>query len=181
VPVDLDRIGEFIAGYLVVLATPGPNLIAVGGVAALRGLGGAVPLCLGISLGAGALWVTLLAAVLAAPGNARWDTAGPLIGAVRLVWLAASVARQRPPEQDAKPAKRGDRMAAFGAGFCTAATTSLTAAFFGSQFLGPLRDAEATITVAPMAIFFFVLAFFFGLAVLMVTPFRVLPGLGEAS
>jgi threonine/homoserine/homoserine lactone efflux protein len=169
-PVDLERLAAFIAGYLVVLATPGPNLIAVGGVAALRGLGGAVPLCLGISLGASALGATLLAAVSAASGNAWWDTAGHFIGAVLLVWLAVSVARQKPPEEDTKPGKRGDGMAAFGAGFCTAATNPLTAAFFGSQFLGSLRDHEATTTVVPMVIFFSAMAFFLCLAVLMARP-----------
>jgi threonine/homoserine/homoserine lactone efflux protein len=170
VPVDIDRLVEFIAGYLVILATPGPNIIAVGGMAALRGLGGAMPLCLGTAMGAGALGTALLAAVSAAPGEAWWDTAGHIVGALLLLWLAASIARQQPPTvREDRPRTRRDGLAAFGAGFCTAATNPLTAAFFGSQFL-VLRDDAATITVAPMAIFFAALGFFVCFAILMARP-----------
>jgi threonine/homoserine/homoserine lactone efflux protein len=170
VPVDIDRLVEFIAGYLVILATPGPNIIAVGGMAALRGLSGAMPLCLGIATGAGTLGAALLAAVSVAPGEAWWDTAGHVVGALLQLWLAASIARQPPPAvQEDRPRTRRDGLAVFGAGFCTAATNPLTAAFFSSQFLAPRGDA-ATIAAAPVAIFIAALGFFVCLAVLMARP-----------
>lgn len=167
--VDLGRLAEFVGGYLVILATPGPNLLAIGGMAALRGLRGALPLCLGVALGAGALGATLLVAVTIAPEDG-WDRAGHLVGAVLLGWLAVSVARQQPPEENAPVRAKADGMAAFGAGFFTALTNPLTAAFFAAQFLGPLRDDEATIAVVPIAAVSTALVFFLGVSSLLARP-----------
>jgi hypothetical protein len=57
----VQELAKFFAGYVVVLATPGPNLLAVAGIAALRGLREVWSLCLGIALGAGALNAALAA------------------------------------------------------------------------------------------------------------------------
>ncbi|RYI99613.1 MAG: hypothetical protein EON47_16260, partial [Acetobacteraceae bacterium] len=66
------RLWDFLLGYLVVLATPGPNLLVIGGVAAMRGMRGAVPLCLGVALGAGALSAAIAATIGAGGGSAAW-------------------------------------------------------------------------------------------------------------
>jgi threonine/homoserine/homoserine lactone efflux protein len=168
VPVDFDRLAAFAAGYLVILATPGPNLIAVSGVAALHGLRGVFPLCLGISMGAGALGATLVVAITVAPENGEWHRASRLIGAALLVWLAYSIARQ-PAPSDGAPARlsKGDGLTAFGAGFFTALTNPLTATFFTAQFLGPLRDHEATVALAPLAIVAVALTFFLCVSALL--------------
>src|SRR5215212_5306119 len=50
----------FLLAYLLIMATPGPNLLAVGCVAATRGRRGAVPMVLGIALGVGTLALVLL-------------------------------------------------------------------------------------------------------------------------
>jgi len=168
VSVDLARLAEFVGSYFVILATPGPNILAIGGMAALRGLRGALPICLGVALGAGSLGATLLVAFTLASGDG-WMRAGHLASAALLGWLAVSVARQQPPEE-------GDRgikvqgMAAFGAGFFTALTNPLTAAFFAAQFLGPLRDDEATTVVAPMIVASLVLVYSIGVAALLARP-----------
>jgi threonine/homoserine/homoserine lactone efflux protein len=45
-------VAGFAAGYAAVLATPGPNVVAIGGLAALRGFRATLPLCAGIGTGA---------------------------------------------------------------------------------------------------------------------------------
>ena len=65
--------GPILLGYAVVLATPGPNALAIGVVAALRGFAGAVPLCLGVACGVGTLAALLCLALAGAspePGQA---------------------------------------------------------------------------------------------------------------
>lgn len=164
----LARFLEFLAGYAAVLATPGPNLLAVCSMAALRGLRCAIPLCLGIALGAAALSAALLIAAAIVEAG-RWRNAGQLIGAALLGWVAFSVARLPPPgERDTCP--RGEAAAVFGAGFCTAAANPLTAAFFAAQFLGPLAKHRALMALAPIAVAATALGFFLCVAVLLARP-----------
>jgi threonine/homoserine/homoserine lactone efflux protein len=82
----------FILGYLVVLATPGQNMLAIGGIAALRGPRGALPMCLGVALGAGTLAAALLAASSAATG--ALPGGGTALGTFR----AAASTDPLPPE-----------------------------------------------------------------------------------
>src|SRR3712207_2499490 len=88
----LRGLADFLLAYLLVLATPGPNMLLVGAVAALRGVTGALPLCLGVSLGAGALCGAVLLLLWLAPDGAGLDRAGRLLGAALLLWVAVSVA-----------------------------------------------------------------------------------------
>lgn len=122
---------EFLAGYAIILLTPGPNLFAVAGLAAVRGLRAARPLCLGLGLGAGAL-----CGVAAAAAHAESGT-GPLprvIGAGLLVWVAIRIARRRATATAPAPS-RTEAMTTFAAGFATASTNPLTAAYFLSASL----------------------------------------------
>ncbi len=123
------NLADFLLAYLLVLATPGPNMLLVGAAAPEGGAG----------LGGGA--------------------AGRLLGAALLLWVEVSVAR-RPP-LDARRLGRGGRAAGFAAGFCTAATNPVSAAFFAAQFLGPLgagADGGSAAVLAPLAIAAVVLA-----------------------
>ena len=129
-------LADFLLAYLLVLATPGPNMLLVGAAAALRGLRGALPLCLGVSLGAGALSAALLLLVAVAPeGDAAGlggDGAnGRLLGAALLLWVAVAVARL-PPIEARRLGRGGHAAAGFAAGFCTAATNPVSAAFFAA-------------------------------------------------
>ncbi len=108
-PADCRNVSDFLLAYLLVLATPGPNMLLVGAAAALRGAAGALPLCLGVSLGAGALNAALLLLVAAAPaggGAAGLDgeAAGRLLGAALLLWVAVSIPR-RPRSGAAAPSR----------------------------------------------------------------------------
>ncbi len=167
-------LADFLLAYLLVLATPGPNMLLVGAAAALRGAAGALPLCLGVSLGAGALNAALLLLVAAAPdgGTPGLDgAAGRLLGAALLLWVEVSVAR-RPP-LDARRLGRGGRAAGFAAGFCTAATNPVSAAFFAAQFLGPLgagADGGSAAVLAPLSVAAVVLVYMLGVAMLLTRP-----------
>ncbi len=73
----IGRAFDFLLGYLVILVTPGPNMLVVGGVAALRGVRGALPICCGIAMGAAAPVADI--ALVAAGITSRapdWDVAG---------------------------------------------------------------------------------------------------------
>lgn len=171
-PLDLlpaSRLGDFLLGYLVVLATPGPNLLVIGSVAALRGLRGTLPLCLGVALGASALSAAIAATIGAGAGNTNWNNACRLVGAALLLWVAFSVARSRPPD----PAALQQRAAGgieFGAAFCTAATNPLTGAFLAAQFLGPLSTGQGLRLVVPLAVAGTALGFFLLVASLFARP-----------
>ena len=52
---DWRSLADFVLACMLVLATPGPNMLLVGAAAALRGVAGVLPLCLGVALGAGVL------------------------------------------------------------------------------------------------------------------------------
>lgn len=163
------RLWDFLLGYLVVLATPGPNLLVIGGVAALRGMRGALPLCLGVALGAGVLSAAIAATIGAGSGSTAWNAGCRLLGAGLLLWVAWSVARSRPPDPAALR-DRAARTAEFGAAFCTAATNPLTAAFFAAQFLGPLSAGGSLRVMVPLSVATAALAYFLAVAVLFAHP-----------
>jgi threonine/homoserine/homoserine lactone efflux protein len=121
----------------------------------------------GIACGAGALGATLLVAISIAPGDG-WDRAGRLLGAALLGWLAFSAVRQPTPGQCAPVVAKGDGMAAFGAGFLTALTNPMTAAYFASQFL--VGEDAATIVLAPIVATAMALLYFLMVAALLARP-----------
>ncbi|HJS84665.1 MAG TPA: LysE family transporter [Acetobacteraceae bacterium] len=172
----------FLAGYAAILATPGPNMLAVGTFAALRGVRGAAPLCIGAALGAGTLGAALLTTVGAAAGKApAWQAYGRVAGVVLLLYVAVSIVRPRPPhtmEGAAEPSEQAGGgacgVAVFGVGFCTAATNPLTGAFFAAQFLGPLGGAvygsAAMAAITLIGIVATALIFFLGVTTVLALP-----------
>ncbi|MCO6415762.1 LysE family transporter [Siccirubricoccus sp. KC 17139] len=131
---DLAPLIGFLASYLLLLLTPGPNMLAVGSLAAARGLRGALPLCLGIALGAGTLATLLLVATEALARQANSLAPLRLVGAAALLALALRLARGRrlPQAELPPPSRLGSLMA----GYCVAIGNPLTASFFAAQFLG---------------------------------------------
>ncbi|MCA3040353.1 MAG: hypothetical protein ING37_07105, partial [Rhodocyclaceae bacterium] len=55
------ELGAFMLGYLLIMASPGPNMVAIGTVAALEGLTIALPMIIGIAFGVGGLASFVLA------------------------------------------------------------------------------------------------------------------------
>jgi len=170
-PHHLATLASFLAGYAVILATPGPNMLVVGGVAALRGLRGAMPLCLGIAVGAGALCAVVLLTVGATSSVPGWENVGRLLGGVLLIYVAFNIARSSPPGEAASSRPAG-RRAAFGAGFCTAATNPLTGAFFAAQFFSAFGTTTNLVLRAATVggVVLLALGFFVGVAMLFAHP-----------
>jgi threonine/homoserine/homoserine lactone efflux protein len=161
-------LADFLLAYLVILITPGPNALMIGSVAALRGMRGALPICLGAALGAGTLSATLYAVTEVA--DHTWRTGGQILASGLLLWVAVSVARLRPPDASQARPRRFQGVSAFGAGFCTAATNPLTAAFFAAQFIGPLAPLKGGLVVIPVLVVMVALSHFCCVAALLARP-----------
>lgn len=160
----------FLAGYLAVLATPGPNLLAIGGTAALQGRRKAVGLCAGTATGACLLSALLLLGASAGPDAPLWRAAGAVAGAAMMLWVARSIARAPPPPGPGTAPAGRPGGAAFAAGFVTGAANPVTAAFFLSQFVGPLSGGGAALAFVPLLVFLVALAFFLAVAALLSRP-----------
>lgn len=172
----------FLLGYAAILAIPGPNLLAVGLVSALRGPRGAAPLCAGIALGA----ATLAAAIaLTLEATARLPgLPGTLhgIGALLLLGTAASLAWPRPATPapqlptpgtpaEALPARfRAEGLMAFGAGFCTAVANPVTTSFFAGAFAQLRAEGSGLVPLAIPGVALTALLFFLGIAQLLSRP-----------
>lgn len=151
---------SFLFGYLLVLLAPGPNMIAIGCLAATEGLRGALPMLVGIQLGA----VSLAAAVLTAGDVLGAETGSPtlrLLAGLLLLGLAWSIARKRTgPEATATAAPRragGEGLQRFLAGYCTAASNPLTATFFAASLValrqsGGAAPASALVVLGGVAV-----------------------------
>lgn len=171
----------FLLGYAAILAIPGPNLLAVGLVSALRGPRGAAPLCAGIALGA----ATLAAAIaLTLEATARLPgLPGTLhgIGALLLLGTAASLAWPRPASPaphaptagipETPPARfQAEGLMAFGAGFCTAAANPVTTSFFAGAFAQLRAEGSGLVPLAIPGVALTALLFFLGIAQLLSRP-----------
>ncbi|WP_149539948.1 LysE family transporter [Siccirubricoccus phaeus] len=130
---DLARLAGFLGSYLLVLLTPGPNMLAVGCLAAARGLRGALPLCLGIALGAGSLAALLLAATETLAQQTTSLTPLRLLGAGMLLVVALRLLRGRRLPEAGPPAP--PQLGSLVAGYFVALGNPLTAGFFAGQFL----------------------------------------------
>ncbi len=154
-----ELLARFALGYLAVIAAPGPNMLAIATLAALRGFRGVLPLCAGLATGAGVLAASLLMAFGAMSDTTLLEEPGRIIGGGLLLVIALRIARTPPPRLDAVTERRGAGLQAgveaFGGGFCTAACNPITAAYFAAQFLGPLAEAgvqDAVLLMVPVQV-----------------------------
>jgi threonine/homoserine/homoserine lactone efflux protein len=126
----------FALSYAGILVIPGPNMLAIGGIAALRGRRAALPFCIGMAIGAGLLALMLHQALSLSVALSGIALSGRAVGALLLALMALQLLRQRVPVGEVGPGRgEGPVFVAFGAGLCIAATNPLTGAFFLSQFL----------------------------------------------
>lgn len=142
----------FVLGYLLILLAPGPNMIAIGCLAATEGLRGALPMLFGIQFGA----VSLAAAVLTAGDLLSSEAHSPtlrLLAGLLLLGLAWSIARKRTgPEATAAPQRtEGEGPQRFLTGYCTAASNPLTATFFAASLVA-LRQSGGAAPVSALVV-----------------------------
>jgi threonine/homoserine/homoserine lactone efflux protein len=166
---------RFLLGYAVVLVLPGPNMLAIGAVAALRGLAAAVPLCVGVACGVGTLAACLgLAVSSVLPEPTLLGDAGRVAAALLLLHLALRVVRRDGPAGDGQVLRCDGvtRLAGFGAGFATAVSNPISAAFFATQFAGPfgVSSAPAPLVLAVLGVTVAALAYGLILASLLAWP-----------
>jgi len=137
----LMALARFALGYLLIMAVPGPNMLAIGTVAAMHGWRCALPACAGLATGAAALALLLHMALGTALPALEDPNALRLAAGIALLMAAALLLR--PPRAD-RPARAtaGARLW-FLTCFATAATNPVTAGYFAAQLLGPLAEADA--------------------------------------
>ncbi len=132
-----DLMAGFALGYLLILLVPGPNMLALGALAGLRGMRGAMPLCLGMAVGAACLAAIICVAL--SPIAAGPEAA--LAGATALLITAALLLPRRAIESPSSgPGSRRETVGGCTAGFLTALTNPVTAGYFAAQIGGPLAD-----------------------------------------
>jgi threonine/homoserine/homoserine lactone efflux protein len=148
--VALTSVLTFVGGCAAVLAVPGPNMMALGGLAALRGFRGAVPMSLGIAAGATTLAAAIEAASMAVSGIPG-KTAVEFAGAALLLLVAVYVMRLR-PDVVGQRYVRTTPIVEFGAGFCTALTNPITAGYFAAELGSHLQRSLVPTAAALVAI-----------------------------
>ncbi len=172
---------EFAMGYAVILAVPGPNVLTLGALAALRGMRSAVPVCLGMATGA-----SLLAGSIAAMANGMAPHASltqlvRILGAAAVVFIAYRLMTRGPrpstPPSSTRPSSTQPSstqpssaplpFAEFSMGFCTAATNPITAGYFAVQFAGPMAEGPGSVLGAAAAVSVVSFAVMLGLASLL--------------
>jgi threonine/homoserine/homoserine lactone efflux protein len=171
----LPEFGTFMLGYLLILASPGPNMVAIGTIAALEGLASALPMITGIAFGVG----VLASFVLAVSELMQVETLSPalqFLAGLMLLTVAWAVSRTRNVAQTegvANPRRGGQGLALFLAGFSTAASNPITIAYFAAALVPISRVTVAEGGSSPTIVIIIVIAaalFWFACAVLMARP-----------
>ncbi len=144
---------KFALGYFAILATPGPNMLTIGTMAALRGFRGALPFCLGVGLGAGLVAGATSLLLEAFAGSHKLEMVGRVLAGTLLMVLAFRIICARAPRVSDQTLFSQPRMphhwcVGLGTGFLIALTNPVTAAYCFAQFIGPLAQTGA----APWAI-----------------------------
>ncbi|WP_237217019.1 LysE family transporter [Falsiroseomonas oryziterrae] len=166
------QLAKFALGYLAVLASPGPNMLAMATLSALRGFRGVLPFVVGIASGAGTLALLVWMIFDALPDVPGLEVSGRAIGAFVLLLVALRVARTPPMREGPYRPLHADGeepAAAFGAGFGTAVMNPVTAAYCAAQFVGPLAGTPGS-ALAPTLVLLQVLLYGLLVATLFARP-----------
>jgi threonine/homoserine/homoserine lactone efflux protein len=163
------QLPAFILGYTAILAVPGPNMLALGGLAALRGFHAAAPFALGAASGATALAVVTQAAV-AVVAQSSWVIAIRGAGTLLLVVLAMRILRSRAITDGCGRASNSLAVEA-GTGFCTAIGNPVTIAYFTAEYASfpaawPIGLTVAVLVAVPLTS----ATFYLGICALLAAP-----------
>jgi homoserine/homoserine lactone efflux protein len=164
------QLPAFVLGYAAILAVPGPNMLALGGLAALRGFHAAAPFALGAASGATALAVATQAAiaVLAEPS---WVFAVRGAGVLLLVVLALRIFFRSRAMTDGNGRASTSLVVEAGTGFCTALGNPITIAYFAAEYASfpaasPIGFTVAAIVAVPLTS----ATFYLGICALLAAP-----------
>jgi threonine/homoserine/homoserine lactone efflux protein len=156
----------FALGYAAILAVPGPNILAVGALAALRGARAAFPMAIGAALGATVLAAIVGVAIQVMPASqdsVKIVGAGLLLlVAWRIVWLK--------PDAPLDPREPRASLLEFASGFCTALTNPITAAYFAGAFAGSSVDSIHATGAVVASVPVISAAFYIGTLMLFASP-----------
>lgn len=168
--IDIVPFSGFVLGYMLCLATPGPNMMTLAAVS-LRGWHYALPAALGIAAGAATLCVTSFALGTAATVNLpKIDEYGRIAAAGLMVFIGMMLLESDPFGRPSASTRRG-HLALLAIGFATAVTNPISIAFFAAQFLGLLRNAgPVTLAAVLWSVPLLVLVHCCCVAVLMTRP-----------
>jgi threonine/homoserine/homoserine lactone efflux protein len=169
------ELGAFLLGYLFIMVSPGPNMVAIGTIAALEGLGSALPMIAGIACGVGGL----ASFVLAVSELMQVEALSPalqFLAGLMLLTVAWAVSRTRnlaQTEGTSRPRSNGQGLALFLAGFSTAASNPITIAYFAAALvpIGRANVSESGSSLAMVLVITVAAAlFWFACAVVMARP-----------
>jgi len=146
----LTSLAEFSIGYIAILIIPGPNMLLLVGLAAVHGVRGTLSICVGLALGA-SMSAALIASTMAT--FVPWERTIEALGGLFLLLASYWMLKAQPSElQYAKKAQ----LTGFGGGLSIALANPITAAFFMTQFSGPLNSdpvAVAALILVPIMAF----------------------------
>ncbi|MCA3277328.1 MAG: LysE family transporter [Roseomonas sp.] len=169
------ELGAFMLGYLLIMASPGPNMVAIGTVAALEGLTIALPMIIGIAFGVGGL----ASFVLAVSELMQVETLSPALqfsaGGMLLTvaWVISRTRNFAGNQAVSPPLRPSQGLALFLAGFSTAASNPVTIAYFAAALvpIGRITALEGKSNLAIILIITGAAALFWTLcAALMARP-----------
>jgi threonine/homoserine/homoserine lactone efflux protein len=145
----------FLLGYLLIMVSPGPNMVAIGTVAALEGLASALPMVAGIASGVGGL-ASLVLAVGELMHVEALSPALQFLAGSMLLTVAWAISRTRSfarPRSAGHTRRAGRSLAMFLAGFSTAASNPITIAYFAAALvpIGRTTAAEGGSSLAIVA------------------------------
>jgi threonine/homoserine/homoserine lactone efflux protein len=160
------QMAAFALGYAAILAIPGPNVLAVGALAALRGARAALPMAIGAALGAMVLAAIAGAAIHAIAAS---QDSVKIVGAGLLLLVAWRIVRLK-PDARLSPHKPRTSSVEFASGFCTALTNPITAAYFAGAFAGSSADSIHATGAVVASVPVISAAFYIGALMLFSSP-----------
>src|SRR5689334_10343874 len=159
----------FILGYIAILAVPGPNLLAPGGLAAVRGFQAAVPFALGAASGATAL-AAVTGATVAIAERASWLFAVRGAGSLLLIVVALRILQSN-TRCDTSRRRSDAPLIELGTGFVTAIGNPVTMAYFTAEYANVQLPSSGSVNVAMLtAVPLTSGVFYLGISALLASP-----------
>ena len=136
-------LAAYLMNYILLLAVPGPNMLATGSFAALHGFTATLPLAMGVGLGAAIQAFVFFVGAGLLPGGDSWEVIGRSLSAFLLAmmgWRILKSAKRLCADTRASAKGPAGRLTDLAVGFGTSSTNPMSGMFFAAQFIGPAGD-----------------------------------------